>query len=235
VIFGLQHLAAVVETRRFDPIAGEPDEDEVPSGLPPGASESLVEGVRQGEREALEELYKMFSRGIRFYLSRHLGPRDLEDRVHDTFLIVVQAIRRGEMRDSSRLLGFIRTVVRRQVATYIERSIQQRQDTILPERAGQIRSERHSPEEAVMTLESRALMEKLLASLDERDRDILIRFYIHEQSPEQICAEMGLTPNQFRLLKHRAKVRFTEMGRKKVAVPTFIGRIFSRKKAASAS
>ena len=53
-------------------------------------------------------------------------PQDLDDRVHDTFLIVVQAIKRGELREPERLMGFVRTVVRRQVAAQIEREMQNR-------------------------------------------------------------------------------------------------------------
>jgi DNA-directed RNA polymerase specialized sigma24 family protein len=44
-----------------------------------------------------------------------LGPQDLDDRVHDTFLIVVQAISKGDLREPERLMGFVRTVVRRLV------------------------------------------------------------------------------------------------------------------------
>lgn len=58
----------------------------------------LVGKIRDGDPAGMEELYRLFSRGIRFYLCRQLGPQDLEDKVHDTFLIVVQAIRRGELR-----------------------------------------------------------------------------------------------------------------------------------------
>jgi hypothetical protein len=46
-------------------------------------------------------------------LCRQLGPQDLDDKVHDTFLIVVQAIRKGELREPERLMGFVHTVVRR--------------------------------------------------------------------------------------------------------------------------
>jgi len=53
---------------------------------------SLVERVRAGDRAALEELYGLFSKGIRFYLCRQLGPQDLDDRVHDVFLTITQSI-----------------------------------------------------------------------------------------------------------------------------------------------
>src|SRR4051794_20688040 len=76
---------------------------------------ALVESIRRGEHGGMEELYRVFSRGVRYYLCRQLGPQDLEDKVHDAFLIVVQAIRKGELREPERLMGFVHTVVRRQV------------------------------------------------------------------------------------------------------------------------
>ncbi len=54
----------------------------------------------------------------------------------------------------------------------------------------------------------------MLTSISRRDREILQRFYVDEQSQETICAEMGLTYNQFRLLKSRAKARFGDLGRR---------------------
>jgi DNA-directed RNA polymerase specialized sigma24 family protein len=46
----------------------------------------LVDKIRQNDNTGLEELYRVFSRGVRFYLCRQLGPQDLDDKVHDTFL-----------------------------------------------------------------------------------------------------------------------------------------------------
>src|SRR5271156_1129688 len=87
---------------------------------------NVVGRIRLGEQAAVEELYRVFSRGIRYYLCRQLGPQDLDDRVHDCFLIVTQAIRRGELRDPDRLMGFARTIVRRQIAGHIDVAVQQR-------------------------------------------------------------------------------------------------------------
>ncbi len=58
----------------------------------------LVSRIRQGDESGMEDLYRVFARGIRFYLCRQLGPQELDDKVHDTFLIVVQAIQRGDLR-----------------------------------------------------------------------------------------------------------------------------------------
>lgn len=162
------------------------------------------------------ELYRLFSRGIRFYLCRQLGPQDLDDRVHDTFVIVVQAIQRGELREAGRLMGFVRTVVRRQVAGYIDRAIQSRKERVDLEQGVHVRDARLDPEEEAMKRQMEKIAERVLRAVSDRDREILTRFYLKEQSQEEICRAMGLSETQFRLLKSRAKARFGALGKKKL-------------------
>jgi RNA polymerase sigma-70 factor (ECF subfamily) len=260
---------------------------------------ALVKSIRRGERIGLEELYRVFSRGIRFYLCRQLGPQDLDGKVHDTFLTVVQAIRKGELAEPNRLMDFVRTMVRRQVAAQIDRTVQNqgehaKLDTSSPieervatsERPGgllvgreaseilQTALQRLSPDlrEVVIlrdlqemeyreiaevlkvpegTVKSRLnrgraelarvlrlsdhdksteeepvlrqheeVAEAVLRIISSRDREILTRFYLMEQAPEEICREMNLSETQFRLLKSRAKARFGELGRKKLSRTT---------------
>jgi hypothetical protein len=56
-----------------------------------------------------------------------------------------------------------------------------------------------------------------LREMPSLSRQILVRFYLHEQTPEQICADMGITQRQFRLMKWRAKARFAELGKLSLA------------------
>jgi len=177
----------------------------------------LVERIRSGETDGMEELYQLFSRGIRFYLCRQLGPQELDDKVHDTFVVVVQAIRRGELREPQRLMGFVRTIVRRQVAAHIDRVVHNRREQIELDATLRVADPTGNPEEALMFRQRAELITRVLGELSPRDREILTRFYLREQSQDQICSEMDLTETQFRLLKSRAKARFGELGRKKLA------------------
>src|SRR6476620_8305812 len=59
----------------------------------------LVESIRAGDANAIQ---------------------DVDDKVHDTFLIVVQAIKNGDLREPDRIMGFVRTVARRLVAGHID-------------------------------------------------------------------------------------------------------------------
>jgi RNA polymerase sigma factor (sigma-70 family) len=165
----------------------------------------------------MEELYALFSRGIRYYLVRQLGPQELEDKIHDTFVVVVQAIRRGELREPSRLMGFVRTIVRRQVAAHIDKVVQSRREQTELDSTTRVMDPGTNPEESAIFSERKDLIHRVLSEIPSRDREILTRFYLQEQSQEQICAEMDLSDTQFRLLKSRAKARFGELGKKRLA------------------
>lgn len=178
---------------------------------------ALVAQIKAGEDAGLEFLYRQFSRGIRYYLCRHLGPEELDDRVHDTFLVVVQAIKKGDLREPERLMGFVRTIVRRQVAGYIDQAVQTRRDQADIECGVTVIDSKGDPEQQAIALQKKQLMKAVLDSLSKRDRDILVRFYLNEEPQEQICREMSLTETQFRLLKSRAKARFGEIGKKKLS------------------
>ncbi len=207
-----------ISTQDSKPVsAGETTASEGPKGAPATTDWiGLVARVRAGQDAGMEELYKLFSRGIRYYLCRQLGPQELEDKVHDTFLIVVSAIKRGDLREPERLMGFVRTVVRRQVAAYIDTAVHVRREQTDLETGATVADRKQNPEQEAIIRQKAELMKSVLESLSDRDRDILVRFYLEEQSQEQICSEMQLTETQFRLLKSRAKAKFGEIGKKKL-------------------
>jgi len=198
-------------------ISSDPDSETSHS---PGVSHvnwaDLVARIHRGDEAGMEELYAILAKGIRFFLCRQLGPQELDDKVHDTFLIVVQAIQRGDLREPDRLMGFVRTVVRRQVAAYIDTVVHSRREELDIEMGGRVPDRHRNPEQTMVSRQKIELMKAVLLELCERDREILTRFYLHEQTQEQICDDMDLSDTQFRLLKSRAKARFGDLGKKKL-------------------
>jgi len=191
----------------------------------------LVMRIRRGEESGMEDLYRLFGRGIRFYLCRQLGMQELDDKVHDTFLIVVQAIRRGDLREPERLMGFVRTVVRRQVAAHIDQVVHSRREELHLDVGVRVVDNRRNPEQNMAFQQKVDFMVDVLRQLSDRDREILTRFYLEEQSQEQICSEMKLTETQFRLLKSRAKARFGDTGKRKLqqkSMTQFFSRVSAR-------
>lgn len=220
-------LAAEVVPVAMPGITAEPTVDNESVDQLPGGDDAyagwvdLVQRIRAVEEgsqaEGMEELYQLFSRGIRFYLVRQLGAQELDDKIHDTFVVVVQAIRRGELREPSRLMGFVRTIVRRQVAAHIDKVVQSRREQTELDNTVRIADPGADPEEIAIFSERKDLIHRVLSEIPARDREILTRFYLEEQSQEQICSEMDLSDTQFRLLKSRAKARFGELGKKRLA------------------
>ena len=177
----------------------------------------LVQRIQAGDVQAEEELYQVFSRGIRFQLCRRLGPQDLEDRLHDIFLIIRESIRNGELREPQRLMGYVHTIVRRQMADHIEGIVQSRRRRRSLDLGPPLRDHRPNPERHLIEKQTVTVALSLLNRLNLRDREVLVRFYLREQKSSQICRDMSLTETQFRLLKSRAKARFGQLGQLRFA------------------
>jgi len=176
----------------------------------------LVERARRGHPSALEELYRVFYVGIRFYLSRQIGPQDVDDKIHDLFLTITQSIQRGDLREPERLMEYVRTIVRRQVAAHIDNAVQARRKRTDMEYAVELSDLRSTAERD----ENLEVAMRILNSLHKREREVLMRFYLKEQTADQICSDLDLTETQFRLIKSRAKARFGELGKRRLVQRT---------------
>jgi RNA polymerase sigma-70 factor, ECF subfamily len=173
-----------------------PIPDRPPASLGPAEAslDELVERVRRGDEAALEELHGVIAKGIRFFLSRELGAENLEERVDLTFRVVVQTLRRDDAGGSDRLMGHVLDAIRAQVAAHIGKS---------PDRDA-------NPQQTAAFRRQLESMRGILRAMSPRDREILRRFYLDEQTEEKICREMELNPVQFKLLKLRAAARFVK-------------------------
>jgi RNA polymerase sigma-70 factor, ECF subfamily len=203
-------------TAHAGPVA-VPDPSPPPDAAQDVDWQDLVRRIQGNEPAALEQLYHLISRGIKILIVRQLGRQEAEDRVHDTFLVVVRSIQRGELREPERLIAFARTVVRRRILQYMTRPASSKRDNLTGDAVTWIPDSDLSPEESAIRTQNSNIMESVLRAMSRRDQEVLTRFYLLEQAPEQICEEMDLTETQFRLLKSRAKSRFAEEGRKRTA------------------
>ena len=156
------------------------------------------------------DLYASLTAPLRTRLSRVVSPDDVDDSVHEVVLIVLGAIRRHELRDPERLIGFVRTIAYRISVAHIRGRILRRR---FVEEVDTVASRDQSPEESAASKERVEHLARVLHRLSARDREILDRFYFREQNPEQICLEMQLTATQFRLFKSRAIARCFNLAR----------------------
>lgn len=181
----------------------------------------VVDQIRQGNPAGEETLYQTLYSGARLFLRRRLGTADVDDKVHDLFVTVVETIRRGELREPDRLMGFVRTVLERQLNLEISRIVKHRETTSGMETVAELSDSGLTPEQQTLAQEKIALMKQVLREMSDRDFEVLTRSYLLEQHAERICVDMALTATQFQLLKSRAKARLAELMRRKIARKPF--------------
>ena len=119
----------------------------------------------------MTELYLVFTRGIRYLLLRSLGVEEVDDRVHDCFVIVAEAIRSGELRDPARLMGYVRTVVRRHIAAHIEEAINRRRNTVeFEDTVFSVSDWKNNPEENILVQQREDIARRVFSGVSRRDR-----------------------------------------------------------------
>jgi RNA polymerase sigma-70 factor, ECF subfamily len=173
----------------------------------------LVERIQAGDREAEAELVTRFSRGLLLMLRRLTGNPALADDLHqETLALVLEKVRRGEVREPARLAGFVRSSARnlfiadrRKEARYSP--LPQDEEAVLPARSPAV-----VPFDQVAAEEEAQQVQQILSELRfDRDRQLLIRFYLRDDSKEEICDELEIEPERFHMVLHRARERMREI------------------------
>jgi RNA polymerase sigma factor (sigma-70 family) len=174
-----------------------------------------VEEIRIGNELGVETLCAAVSECARAQLFQSVEAQAVEDHVQEVMIIVLAALRRGELRNPESLMGFVRTVTRRQVTMHIRSAIVRRRRLVSVELAVTPTAPSHESPEARLSQQQRiSAVGIVLERLCPRDKEILIRFYYEEQDCRQICLEMHLTSTQFRLYKSRALAKCGELSQR---------------------
>lgn len=211
-------LAAVLALAPFV-LAVRMERDAMSGEAPEGDLADLVRRIQAGAPAAESELVARFSRGLLLMLRRLVQNPALADDLHqETLALVLGKIRRGEVREPEKLAGFIRSTARnlfiadrRKEARYHplddgrEEEGGARPELALPDR-GPV------PLDRVLADEEARQVRRLLDELRfDRDRQLLLRFYVSDDSKEKICADLEIEPERFHQVLFRARERLREL------------------------
>jgi len=163
-----------------------------------------VTRIQAGDRAAEAKLVKRFSHGLLLMLRRLAQNPALADDLHqETLSLVLEKIRRAEVREPERLAGFIRSTARnlfitdrRKEARYSpledDEDEGSRHRTVLADRGP-------APLDKVLAGEEARQVQRLLGELRyDRDRQLLFRFYLSDDTKEEICTDLEIEPERFR-------------------------------------
>jgi RNA polymerase sigma-70 factor, ECF subfamily len=172
----------------------------------------LVSRILVGDQQAEAELVESYNRVVMSIIRRGVGDSTVADDLYqETFCIVLEKIRGGHVREAERLPGFVCGVTRILVKQYFQQAARQKRlaDT---EKAVPLPHPANGQLEELLQKESADIVWQILKEMtNERDFEVLFRFYLAEDDRERICADLGLTSLQFNLVLHRARARYREL------------------------
>lgn len=179
----------------------------------PDPSVELVRRIVSGDPAAEAELVQRFSRALSFLLKRLT--RDgaaADDLYQETFRLVIEKVRGGELREAERLPGFVSSMARNLFLGSVRRTGRRQKWQ------GDAEATETAPDPApgqlakLLARERAAAVREMLAELkNDRDREILSRYYIADEPKEDICRDLDLTDLHFNRVLFRARQRYKDL------------------------
>ena len=180
-------------------------------------SSELVARIKASEPGAEDILVQRFASGIAAILRRTTTDSSLiEDLSQETFSVVIQKLRKGDLREPEKLAGFVCSVARNLSIGHFRK----KQDEKLQDLDENLPAVHTSPTQLdqVLAKEQAQLVRQVLRELDSRrDREILYRFYVEEEDKELICTNLDLSALHFNRVIHRARQRYKELYERRMA------------------
>jgi RNA polymerase sigma-70 factor (ECF subfamily) len=172
---------------------------------------ALAGRIQAGEPGAEAELVQRYGPAVAGILRRATrDPSLAQDLYQDAFRLAIEKIRRGELREAAKLPGYLCAVARNLALEHYRGTARRRNepldDVVEPLDAGP------NPLDRLLASEKAALVRQLIEELDsERDRQVLLRFYIAEEDKDRLCEELNLTSLHFNRVLFRARQRYKEL------------------------
>ena len=177
------------------------------------ASAELVRRIVSGDPAAEAELVRRFGRALSFLLRRLTRDETVaEDLYQETFRLVIEKVRGGELREPERLPGFVSSMARNLFLGSVRRRGRRQKWHGDPEAAQAAPDPAPGQLASLLVRERAAAVRRVLEELkNDRDREILSRYYIADEPKEDICRDLDLSDLHFNRVLFRARQRYKEL------------------------
>ena len=171
-----------------------------------------LERLSAGDPEVEQHFTKYFSELILIKLrSRQHSRQAIEDIRQETFLRVLQAVRRKSIREPERIGAYVNTVCNN-VALEFFRSGNKL--TLMEEGPPDVADESSNSEQELVTKEEQAQVRLVLGRISAKNRQLLSAIFLEERPSADVCKQFGVDQNYLRVLLFRARAQFRKaMGR----------------------
>lgn len=181
----------------------------------------LVRRIVSGDPAAEAELVQRFSRAVTFLLRRLARDEAVaEDLYQETFRLVIEKVRAGELREAERLPGFVSSMARNLFLGSARRSGRRQKWQEDPEATETAPDPAPGQLARLLAQERATIVRRVLTELkNDRDREILSRYYIADHDKEEICRDLELSDLHFNRVLFRARQRYRALFEKWQGAP----------------
>lgn len=174
--------------------------------------EKIVAAALTGDRQAESRMVIALRPGVLAVLRYGAFHRwiDAEDLTQETLQVVVERVRARTIDDPRKVFAFAAATARN-MALNSARKVLRQQTVVDSELVDELAQNLEMEPSELSESDDRHLAQAVMALLDElpteRDRQVLIRFYLDGNDKQQLCRELGLSPKHFDRVLMRARSR----------------------------
>lgn len=167
---------------------------------------AYLERLAAGDPETERHFSEYFSELILIKLRSHQYARNvIEDVRQETFLRVLQAIRRKAIREPERIGAFVISVCNHVVQ---EQGRLGARLTFTDDSAPELPDDRAGCEEELVSRQEADQVRAILSELSPKNRKLLAAVFLEERPTEEICKQFKVDQNYLRVLLFRARKQF---------------------------
>jgi RNA polymerase sigma-70 factor, ECF subfamily len=149
--------------------------------------------------------------GLQLQLARVTRDRDLAaDILQDAVVTALQKLRAGEISNRTQLDGYVYRVALNHFRNHLRKDRSCVSDHDFEADLADT-NERELPDSLQAEQWARVVKRMLEEITPARDRELLVRFYLYEESKDQLCQSFGLSDLHFNRVIFRARERFREL------------------------
>jgi RNA polymerase sigma-70 factor (ECF subfamily) len=176
-----------------------------PSSDDPSLVRAIADAAPEIDSDAESELCRRLGPRVRLYGLRHLRDRQAAaDLAQQVLLMTIEKLRAGKLREPEKLGSFVLGMCR-MVVLDLRRGAARRENLL------SIYAER---EAAIDPAEPQGLgaarLARCMNELSERERSVLVLSFFADRSAEEVGRELGLSPGNARVIRHRALARLRQ-------------------------
>jgi RNA polymerase sigma-70 factor (ECF subfamily) len=157
------------------------------------------------DKKAEAELYRRLAPRVRLYGLRHLrNAHAADDLMQQVLLMTLERVRAGKLRQPEKLASFV-LGMSRMVVLEARRGTARREELL--HIYGDSSEPMDHPEQRDL---DEAKLSGCLGQLAERERSVLVMGFFADKSADAVARELGLTPANVRVIRHRALLKLRE-------------------------